>query len=312
MADRQFDIVVVGELNADLILSGDVVPAFGQVEKWIDRADLAIGSSAGIFACGAARLGLKVAFIGKVGADPFGDFMRQAIASRGIDTSAVQVDPSIKTGLTVILNRGTDRAILTFPGSIPLLRYDEIDLDCVGQARHLHLGSYYLLDQLRPDIPRLFLEAHRRGLTVSIDTNYDPLERWDAGIQPALTHADVFLPNETELLAISQAPDIPTGMQRIASLGPAVVVKQGGQGATGLWRGQRCHADTIPVQVVDTVGAGDSFDAGFLYGYLQRDPDWDFQRMLRMGCICGALSTRAAGGTTAQPDWDEARTYLPE
>src|SRR5512139_1181094 len=112
MTDRDFDIVVVGELNADLILRGDVTPAFGQVEKIIDEATLTIGSSSAIFACGAARLGLRTAFIGKAGNDEFGRFMLRELQQRGIDTRGVVIDPNLPTGLSVILSRPFDRAIL--------------------------------------------------------------------------------------------------------------------------------------------------------------------------------------------------------
>ena len=158
---KPFHLLVVGDLNADLILSGDVTPAFGQVEKLLDDASLVIGGSATIFACGAARLGLRVAFVGKVGDDVFGRFMLDALHSRGIDTTGVVRDREIKTGLTVILSRGQDRAMLTYAGTIGALRYDEIDLDLLAAARHLHLGSYFLLENLLPDVPRLFAEAHR-------------------------------------------------------------------------------------------------------------------------------------------------------
>jgi sugar/nucleoside kinase (ribokinase family) len=312
MENKPYDILVVGELNADLILSGDVEPAFGQVEKLVDKADLTIGSSAGIFACGAARLGLRVAFTGLVGEDTFGHFMLDAISRRGVDTRGVRIDPTVSTGLSVILNRGSDRAILTYPGSIPLLRYADIDLDLLSKARHLHLGSYFMLDELRPEVPRLFAEAHRRGLTTSLDTNYDPSLAWDGGIRAALAQTDLFFPNETELLAISRAPDLLSGMQAIADLGPGVIVKRGVQGASGLWHGEYREASAIPVQVADTVGAGDSFDAGFLAGTLRPDPGWNFETCLKLGCICGALSTRQPGGTEAQPTLDEARNFLTQ
>jgi sugar/nucleoside kinase (ribokinase family) len=309
---KSYDVVVVGELNPDLILSGDVTPAFGQVEKLVRGAELTIGSSAGIFACGAARLGLRVALIGKVGADAFGDFMRREVAARGVDLSGVRVDPAVHTGLTLILNRGADRAILTYPGAIPLLAFDEIDLEIVARARHLHLASYYLLDRLRPDVPRLFQEARRLGLSISLDPNYDPSGEWDGGLRQALALSDVFLPNQTELLAISGAADLRAGMDSLAAPGPLLAVKQGSQGACGLWQGQFNQMPSLPVQAVDTVGAGDSFDAGFLYGYLQANPRWSLEQMLRLGCVCGALSTRAAGGTSAQPTLEEAAGYLDE
>ena len=301
--NKQFDLVVVGDINADLILSGDVEPSFGQVEKLLDDASLVIGGSATIFACGAARLGLRVAFVGKVGNDVFGRFMRESLSSRGVDTSAVVVDPEVKTGLTVILARGHDRALLTYAGTIGALRYDEIDLDLLGAARHLHLGSYYLLEKLLPDVPRLFREAHRRGLTVSLDTNYDPAERWESGIQETLRHVDIFLPNETELAAIMRAPDWREGLARAAQIAPTVAVKLGGEGAAVQQRDRFLHQPVLPVTVVDTTGAGDSFDAGFVYGHLA---GWSLERTLGIATACGACSTQAKGGTAAQPDLEQA------
>lgn len=304
---KQFDLIVVGDINADLILSGDVTPVFGQVEKLLDDASLLIGGSATIFACGAARLGLRVAFIGKVGDDVFGRFMRESLAGRGVDVSGVVVDPHVKTGLTVILSRIHDRAMLTYAGTIGALRYADIDLDLLGAARHLHLGSYYLLENLLPDVPRLFAEAHRRGLTVSLDTNYDPTERWDSGIAETLRHVDIFLPNETELARIMRLDDWRAALERAAQTIPTVAVKLGSQGAAVQQGDTYLHQPVLPVTVVDTTGAGDSFDAGFVYGHLQ---GWPLQRTLSIAMACGASSTRAAGGTAAQPDLEAALALM--
>jgi sugar/nucleoside kinase (ribokinase family) len=306
MTDRDFDILVIGELNADLILRGDVTPAFGQVEKIIDDATLTIGSSSAIFACGAARLGLRVAFIGKAGDDEFGRFMLRELTQRGIDTSGVVFDPHLPTGLSVILSRPADRAILTHLGSIAALRFDEIDLPLLSRARHLHLGSYYLLDALRPDVPRLFDEAKARGLSISIDTNYDPTEKWEGGLRETLRHVDVFLPNETELLAITREDSIEAGFDRLAEI-PTVAVKLGVRGAIARRGSQIVQADSIPIKVVDTTGAGDSFDAGFIYGYLTGR---SLAQSLRLACVCGSLSTRVAGGTGAQATLQEALDHL--
>jgi sugar/nucleoside kinase (ribokinase family) len=306
---RDFDLLVAGEINADLILSGDVIPAFGQAEKLIDDATLAIGSSSCIVACGAARLGLRVAFAGKVGDDHFGRFMLDSLAGRGIDTSHVIIDPSLKTGLTVILSLGVDRAMLTYPGSIAALRYDEIDPALLERARHLHISSYFLLDALRPDIPRLFASAHQRGLTTSLDTNFDPSMRWDGGLADVLRHTDLFFPNETELRGIAHTDVIEDGLRALAASGAAVAVKQGERGATAIRDGQIVQAPALALPVVDTTGAGDNFNAGFLYGFLN---EWDLPRALRLGCVCGSLSARAAGGTTAQPTLAEALAFIAE
>jgi len=300
---KDIDVLVVGELNVDLILTGDVAPGFGQAEKLVDDATLTLGSSSAIFACGAARLGLRLAFIGKVGDDDFGRVVRRSLAERGVDTSGVVVDPTIKTGLSVILSRPDDRAILTHLGSISALRYDEIDQSLLPHARHLHLGSFFLLDSLRPDITRLFAEAQRQGLTTSLDTNYDPQKLWNGGLWETLARTDVFMPNQTELHAVSGEADLQPALEKVAELCPLVAVKLGPDGGIARQGDQIVRASSIPVDVIDTTGAGDSFDAGFIYGYLT---GWDLERSLRLGCVCGALSTRAVGGITAQATLDEA------
>lgn len=302
-----FDVVAVGEINADLILSGDVTPAFGQVEKLVDDARLVIGSSTAIFACAAARLGLRTAIVGKVGGDIFGRFMVDALGERGVDTSGVLVDVDEPTGFSVILARGADRAILTYPGTIAALRYPEVPLATVRAARHLHLGSYYLLDALRPDVPRLFEQARASGLTVSMDTNYDPAETWDGGVRDALRHVDVFLPNATEARAITGKDTTEQAIGMLAEIVSLVAVKLGEQGATAKrGSGPAVSLPASPVTVVDTVGAGDCFDAGFIFGYLN---GWDTRRALALAIACGSLSTSKAGGTDGQPTLDEAMLF---
>ena len=306
---KGFDVVAVGDLNADLILSGDVTPVFGQVEKVIDDATLTMGGSTSIFACGAARLGLSVAFVGKVGRDPLGDFLLDTLAAHSVDIAGVRRDAQVKSGLTTVLSRGVDRAMLTYLGTLGALAYADIDWSIVARARHLHLGSYYMLDALRPDIARLFAEARAHGLTVSLDTNYDPTEQWAGGIDAALAHVDIFLPNETEAKAIGQGATWQAGLAHLAARVPVVAVKRGGDGAT-VQRGDHCvTAPPIPVTVVDTTGAGDSFNAGFVYGHLA---GWSLARTLAFAVACGSASTRAAGGIESQPTREEALTLVAE
>lgn len=304
---RPFDVVVVGELNVDLILDGHVTPAFGQVEQLVENASLVLGSSSAIFACGAARLGLRTAFIGKVGNDPFGRFEVGELVKRGVNVDGIVVDRSVKTGLTVIFSRGSDRAILTYLGSISALHFDEINTELIAKARHLHLGSYFLLESLKPDIPALFDLAHAHGLTVSLDTNYDPAERWNGQVRQTLKRTDIFLPNETELCAIAGLPEVSAALEALSTEVPMIAVKQGERGAQARFGSETIQSEALPVQVVDTVGAGDTFDAGFIYGYLA---GWNLAQTLRMAVICGSLSTRQAGGTAGQPTLEEAVQYL--
>lgn len=303
-----FDVLAAGEINADLILAGEVEPTFGQVEKLVDSATLTIGSSSVIFACGAARLGLKVAFVGKCGDDIFGQFMLAEMQKRGVDTQNVIVVPGEATGLSVILNRGADRAILTHLGLIPALRAEEVSDDLLRQARHLHVASYFLQTSLQPGLPGLFGRAHALGLTTSLDTNYDPAEAW-SGFDTLLAATDVFLPNEAEACSLTQADSVELAVDRLAARVGTLAVKLGGRGASGASHGSRFTAASLSVNVVDTVGAGDSFAAGFIYGYLH---GWPLTETLRLAAVCGALSTRAAGGTAAQPYLSEVIPYLGE
>jgi sugar/nucleoside kinase (ribokinase family) len=303
MRATDFDVIVAGDLNVDLILRGDAAPAFGQAEQLLADARLVLGGSAGIFACGAARLGLRVAFIGKVGADDFGRIALRELRAQGVDTAGVIVDPSVRTGITVLLSCRGDRALLTYPGAIAALRCAEIDQALLARGRHLHLGSYFLLDALRPDVPALFDAAHARGLTVSLDTNYDPAGRWDGGLAEALARTDIFLPNAAEARAVSGRDDPAEALAALGARVPAVAIKLGAQGAIAMRDGRTVHAAPPPVDPVDTTGAGDSFDAGFVCGCLL---GWDLARTLQLACTCGALSTRGVGGTAAQATLDEA------
>lgn len=301
-----FDILVAGEINPDLILSGDVEPAFGQVEKIIDHAALTIGSSSVIFACGVARLGLKVAFIGKCGGDTFGRFMLDQMQSHHVDIGNVIVAEGGSTGLSVILNRGVDRAILTHPGLVADLQAEDINDSLLCKARHLHVASYFLQTKLQAGLPSLFKRARALGLTTSLDTNYDPSERW-VGFDELLSLTNVFLPNEAEAKSLTGAENVHEAASRLNVKVEALAIKLGKDGALGMSKGERVRMESIPVKVVDTVGAGDSFDAGFVFGYLH---EWGLEKSLRLACVCGALSTQRAGGTDGQPTLEEAMKYV--
>ncbi len=303
----KFDVLVAGEINPDLILSGDVVPEFNQVEKLIDNATLAIGSSSAIFACGAARLGLKVAFIGVCGDDVFGRFMLDEMSKRNVDIENVIVSQSESTGLSLILNQSSDRAILTHPGLIAELQASDISDALLRDSKHLHVASYFLQTKLQPDLPDLFRRASTLGLSTSLDTNYDPSEKW-IGFDELLPATNVFLPNEKEALSLSGASNVDEAASRLGSKVEALAIKLGVKGALGVCDGARVRVASIPANVIDTVGAGDSFDAGFIYGYLNQ---WGLEKSLRLACVCGALSTQQAGGTNGQPTLEQALMFPP-
>ena len=305
--EHVFDILVAGEINPDLILSGNVIPAFGQVEQLVDSADLTVGSSSAIFSCGAARLGLKTAIVGVTGADLFGRFMLDELIKGGVDVSGVIIDPRQPNGLSVILTRpGGDRAILTYMGTINQLRAEQVADDLLQKSRHLHVASYFLQTALQPGLPELFQRAHALGLTTSLDTNWDPSGLW-SGFEKLLAQVDVFLPNQGEAQAISGTPTVEAAVQILSGKCQTVAVKCGREGALARRGDEVARAAALPVKVMDTVGAGDSFNAGFLYGWLN---GWSLEKAVKLAVACGSLSTRLAGGTHAQPTLDEAMRYL--
>lgn len=310
---RPIDLLVAGELNPDVLVSGpDVRPVFGQVETLVEDIRLTIGSSSAIAACGAARLGLRVAFVGVVGDDLFGRAMLEALEGRGVDVGACRVDPDLPTGATVILSRPSDRAILTALGSMVALRGDDLPDALLARARHLHVGSVYLQDRLRTDLPAVFERARRMGTTTSFDPNWDPTGAWDGGLDTLLATADIVLPNREEARRMARRDN---DLGAAASLrargaaeggratGPTVAVKLGADGglATDGATAVRVTAPSVPA--VDTTGAGDAFDAGFLAGWLGGR---DMAEALRLAVACGALSLRAVGGTEGQATLDEA------
>lgn len=307
--DRDLDLLVVGEINPDIVVRDpDPRPAFGQVERWVEGVELVIGSSAVIMACGAARLGLRVAMLGVVGDDALGRFMLAEMAAHGLDLGAVRTDPQTPTGASVILSGGDDRAILTAPGTIPRLRVDGVPDDLLRRARHVHIGSVFLLDDARADLPTLLRRAHALGSTTSVDPNWDPRETWDGGVAAILAETDVFLPNLAEATRIAAAAGLTASgdgpeatAQALLGLGPRVVaMKLGADGGLAVdANGRSVHAGPLPVTPIDTTGAGDSFDAGFVMAWVQGR---SLEAATALAVACGALSTSAVGGTAGQPD----------
>jgi len=299
---RGVDLVVVGDCNPDvLVLGDDVTPAFGQQEKLVDGIWMVVGGSAAITAVAAARLGLSVALVAAVGADPAGDFMLGQLAREGVSTAAVAVRDGAPTGMTVALSHGADRAILTAPGAVASLTAQDVPAALLARARHVHVSSYFLLERsLGPGLAAVLAAARAAGATTSLDTNWDPAGKWgDDHLHAALAQTDVLLPNETEALRIAGAPALPAAAGALTAAGRRLVVKLGERGALcadgPVWH----RAELPPVTPVDATGAGDCFNAGLIGGLLRglALPD-----AAALGCAVGALSTQAAGGTASSPD----------
>jgi sugar/nucleoside kinase (ribokinase family) len=298
----RYDLVVLGDCNPDVLVTGDdVTPSFGQQEKLVDGISLVIGGSAAITAVAAARLGLRVALVAAVGADPAGRFMLDHLSASGVDVDFVAVREDLPTGMTVALSRGGDRAILTALGAVASLTAADVPAALLASARHVHASSWFLLeDSLGPGLAGLFAAARSSGATTSLDTNWDPAERWTSEhLAAAIAATDLLLPNEAEALRLSSALSLDEAVGKLTASGTRLVVKLGERGALCVDGPIRHQVSLPPVVPADTTGAGDCFNAGLIAGLLD---GMDLPRAAALGCAAGALSTAAPGGTASAPD----------
>ena len=300
-------VLVVGEINVDLILQGaHAFPTAGK-EVIVEDVVLTLGSASAICAMGLAKLGTPVSFLGKVGTDPWGEFCLDAMRAAGIDVSRVSGDPRLKTGVTVSITSPRDRALVSYLGSIRALRGEDVPDAALRGFDHLHVSSYFLQEGLRPAVKALFARAHAAGLSTSLDPGFDPSERWGSDIVDTLTEADLFLPNEVELASITGETDVAAALAKLENGRTRVVAKLGAQGCSTIEDGRVLAVPAFPVTPLDTTGAGDSFDAGFLHAWLG---GLSLTESLRWGAACGALSTRALGGTGRQADRGEVERMV--
>jgi sugar/nucleoside kinase (ribokinase family) len=303
------NILIAGELNLDLILQNyRSFPALGR-EVLVDDVTLTMGSASAICACGLAQLGDAVAFAGKVGSDPWGELCKNKLADRGVDISRVIADPTLKTGITVSITSPTDRALVTYPGASTALRAEDFNAESFRGFKHLHISSFFIQQGLRPGIKQLLAVATKCGLTTSLDPGYDPDEKWGRDLLDVLSEVDIFLPNEVELEGVTGLRNHEEALRSVANGRTLTVVKLGTDGCMTLESGNILATPAFRVEPVDTTGAGDSFNAGFLHAWLRRAPLPD---AMRFAAACGALSTLSAGGTSAQPTEQQARSFLAE
>jgi sugar/nucleoside kinase (ribokinase family) len=301
------DIVVVGELNVDLVLTGlESLPAYRELRLAKDMR-FTLGSSSAIFACNAARLGARVGFVGKVGDDEFGDFMLRGLRQSGVETSKIIRHAGGRTGICVSMSFADGYSMVSFPGIRETFRLEEVDFDYVKTARHLHMSSFYIQPALRPGVPALFRWAREAGMTTSLDPDQDPSGKWDGGMLEVLPNVDLFFPNDQEAMGISGARNLEAAIDMLRTRGRTIVVKRGAAGVL-LAEGERTvAAPGFPMRALDTTGAGDSFNAGFVYQFLQGA---GLDQCVTWGNACGALSTQALGGTAGFPYPEEVETFL--
>lgn len=304
--NKQCDVVVAGELNVDLIFNHiDALPEIGK-EILARHMTMTLGSSSAIFASNLSTLGTSVSFVGKLGHDYFGDYIILSLKGKGVDVSNISRSIEYDSGATVVLNFQEDRAMVTYPGAMQYLTQQDITEEVLRRSRHLHISSVFLQAGLKNDVITLFKKAKALGLSTSLDPQWDPSESWDLDLRSLLPHVDIFMPNEKEFKALTGTSDRGTALDAIKPFANIVVIKNGREGAHA-WDGRDFTHQPAFVNdnVVDSIGAGDSFDAGFIHRFLQRK---SIGECLEFGALTGAISTTRSGGTGAFEDLDLTRT----
>jgi sugar/nucleoside kinase (ribokinase family) len=275
------------------------LPVLGQ-ELVATNFNMVLGSSSAITAVRLAALGAEVRFTGWLGDDAYGQFILREFSKAGINCDGIQI-VSTATGVTIALTFRQDRALLTYPGTIAAFDGRDIGSADLKDFAHLHVGSFFLQSALQPQLAALFQMAHDQGLTTSLDPGWDPAERWadNPYLWPTLAHTDYFLPNLDEATALTGGEDQPERLaQRFQG---TLVVKRGADGARAYdRRGLIASAAAFNVEVVDTTGAGDAFNAGFLYARCLEQAALD--AALRFGTACGADAVTHLGGATDAPN----------
>lgn len=297
---KKFDIAIAGEINLDLILYG--LPESLPVERELLAEDfqVTLGSSSAILAHNLAALGARVGFLTRVGPDPLGKIALDRLGESGADLSRiVHAEGPTATGVTILLPHGATRRMLTYPGTMAEMTRADIDYEYLASARHFHLSSLFLHRALEEDLPQLFKDLKKDGLTISLDTNDDPDGRWEGVLHELLNYVDILLPNEQELLKIAGCETLEESLAVLEDRVPVIAVKCGGKGAVVQTNGRRFVVPPIPVEPVDTIGAGDSFNSGFLFAWLHGA---NHEECARAGNITGALSTLRPGGTESFRD----------
>lgn len=306
---KTFDVAIAGEINLDLILYG--LPQEMPVERELLATGFqaTLGSSSAILAHNLAMLGSRVGFITCSGNDALGKMALGKLAESRVDlTMAFTRDDGVGTGVTMVLPHAETRHMLTYAGTIAAMKVADLDLEYLKSARHFHLSSLYLQRGLLPDLPELFRKLKAEGLTISLDTNDDPEDAWGYPLNDLLPYVDVFLPNESELLRMTDCRTLDDALTTLSPRVPCIAVKCGARGSVVAGK-ERIYAPPVQVKPVDTIGAGDSFNAGFLFAWLQGMCHSD---CARAGNITGALSTLKPGGTEAFRDASLLRAFLDE
>ncbi len=297
-------IVTVADLCVDLLFVGDVKPVYGQVEQFVNDYTVELGGSTAIFSSQFTKLGGQIKLIGKVGEDVFGNYLIERLRGLNVPPDYIIKSTTEKTAVGLGLAYHGDRAMLTYLGALSEMSGDELlATRLFDKPQHVHITSYYLLAHLHDFWKQQVPLLKKNGVTISLDTNWSPFGDWHA-VHAILPFVDVFIPNEQEALHISGQSSVHEAGKWLSNFCKLTVIKCGGDGAVAFSKDQKVTLFNVPaylkqdLKIVDTTGAGDNFDAGFLTAWLAGNKLDD---CVRDGMICGTMSLKQVGGIASQP-----------
>lgn len=306
---KKWDVYVYGDVNIDVVVPGvERLPEPGS-EVDVPVMETFVGGGAALFALGLAKLGLKPVFQGSVGKDMYGEYIRSLFVQLGVDDSLLLNSDSKKTGISISFTNEKDRCFLTYRGTNEGLSLKHLDLNQLPGAKHVHVTGYEGATN-HAEYLDMLTKIHAMGdVTVSFDVGWDMTGVWYEGIYELLPMIDVLFMNETECMHYTRCDDVETGARKLAEKAGMAVIKLGKTGAMAIRDGEKFFAPAYKVTAVDTTGAGDSFNAGFVYGFLQGLP---MEECLKCGNGCGALSVTKLGGNTGFPFRNELEKWISD
>lgn len=299
---RHCEILIPGYYYCDLIFTG--IPGFPALGTEIYTENLAVVPGGCLNSITALRrLGVNVGWLSELGTDPFSHIIDEWVEREGISRDWLARRDAPFQRVTVALSYPHDRAFVTYYDKAPSLLDRVRQTVEAGECEHLHLTSL-LVD---PRGPGLLRACRARGIRVTMDCQHRDDTLADPLVRETLSLLDVFMPNATEALRLTGAPDVDTAARALLEYVPFLVIKDGERGAQAWRGGEHWQVDALRMAVVDTTGAGDVFNAGFLTAYRS---GYDVPTCLQWGNICGGLSTTGYGGTSAAPTRAVVEQYL--
>ena len=235
------------------------------------------------------------------GADP------QRICRKNIDDSLLETSRTEKTGISISFTNEKDRSFLTYRGTNAGISIDKVDIEGVKNASHIHMTGYEGSKNHAAYLSLLKRVKAETEATVSFDLGWDPTGEWNPQIKELFPYIDVLFMNETEAIHYGRTKTAQEAAREFAKDCDRVVIKLGSSGSLAIENGKEVFLPAYRVKAVDTTGAGDSFNAGFVYGFLTGK---GLEECLACGNACGALNVTAYGGNTGFPDKEGLKEFM--